>query len=309
MVPANLQRSACSPTNYSLPVAVPPSTVSEPGVQLSLNRALWQYCSTTSCSVGAPGRTEKLTKKDAVSLASLLAKFNIGIEPDVRFGGKTPTPGSTAVVFILPDQAPAAPSAPYAAAAALVHLTAVVASSDGSIDDGERLHLARHLEASLELDGPERARLNAHFTWLTVGKPSLTGVKTKVNALSVAQRSAIGLFLVDLAAADGVVSPEEITTLTKLYKLLGIDESELYRTVHTLGTDTDTGPLTVRTADYDAPPPCHPAPDPAGTGIRLDPAKVQARMAETATVTALLADIFTEEDPPGRSGAVSAFTR
>ncbi|MBP7996197.1 MAG: TerB N-terminal domain-containing protein [Candidatus Microthrix sp.] len=248
----------------------------------------------------APGRTEKLTKKDAVSLASLLAKFNIGIEPDVRFGGKTPTPGSTAVVFILPDQAPAAPSAPYAAAAALVHLTAVVASSDGSIDDGERLHLARHLEASLELDGPERARLNAHFTWLTVGKPSLTGVKTKVNALSVAQRSAIGLFLVDLAAADGVVSPEEITTLTKLYKLLGIDESELYRTVHTLGTDTDTdtGPLTVRTADYDAPRHAIPAPDPAGTGIRLDPAKVQARMAETATVTALLADIFTEEDPP-----------
>ena len=91
----------------------------------------------------APGRTEKLAKKDAVSLASLLAKFSIGIEPDVRFGGKTPALGSSVVVFPLPSQAPTAPSAPYAAAAALVHLTAVVASADGSIDEDERLHLAQ----------------------------------------------------------------------------------------------------------------------------------------------------------------------
>ncbi|MGI8434612.1 MAG: TerB N-terminal domain-containing protein [Nocardioidaceae bacterium] len=244
----------------------------------------------------APGRTEKLTKKDAVSLASLLAKFNVGIEPDVRFGGKTPAPGSTVVVFPLPANAPAAPSAPYAAAATLVQLTAVVASADGTIDDGERHHLAHHLQASLSLDAPECARLEALFTWLTAGKPSLAGVKTKLDALSAAQRSAIGMFLVDLAAADGVVSPEEITTLTKVYKLLGIDESELYRTVHALGTDT--GPVTVRAADHDAPRHAIPAPGTAPNGIHLDPVKVQARLAETAAVTALLADIFTEEDTP-----------
>jgi uncharacterized tellurite resistance protein B-like protein len=244
----------------------------------------------------SPGRTEKLTKKDAVSLASLLAKFRIGIEPDVRFGGKTPGPGSTLVVFPLPDQAPSAPSPPYAAAVALVHLTAVVAQSDGSVRDDERLHLARHLEASLSLDPAECARLEAHFTWLTAGKPNLVGVKTKLDALSAAQRSAIGLFLVDLAAADGVVSPEEITTLTKLYKLLGIDEGELYRTIHTLGTDT--GPVTVRAAEANEARHAIPAAAAAPVGVQLDPAKVEARLAETATVTALLADIFTEEDTP-----------
>jgi len=251
----------------------------------------------------SPGRTEKLTKKDAVSLASLLAKFGVGIEPDVRFGGKTPAPGSTLVVFPLTDQAPAAPSPPYAAAATLVHLTAVVASADGSVRDDERLHLAHHLEASLSLDPAECARLEAHFAWLTAGKPSLSGMKTKLDALTPAQRSAIGQFLVDLAAADGVVSPDEITTLTKLYKLLGIDEGDLYRTIHALGTDT--GPVTVRAADTDAPRHSIPAPAAAPSGVQLDPAKVQARLAETATVTALLADIFTEDEPPAPAPVAS----
>jgi uncharacterized tellurite resistance protein B-like protein len=256
----------------------------------------------------APGRTEKLTKKDAVSLASLLAKFNIGIEPDVRFGGKTPAPGSSVVVFPLPPQAPVAPSPAYTAAATLVHLTAVVASADGTVGDAERLHLTQHLEASLGLDATECARLEAHFFWLSAGKPSFAGVKTKLDALSSAQRSAIGSFLVDLAAADGVVSPKEITTLTKLYKLLGIDEGDLYRTIHALGTDT--GPVTVRPADDGAPRHAIPAPEatPSPQGVTLDPAKVQARLAETATVTALLADIFTEEDelPPAPPVAVPA---
>lgn len=244
----------------------------------------------------SPGRTAKLTKKDAVSLASLLSKFNVGIEPDVRFGGKTPAPGSTAIVFPLPEQAPTAPTPQYAASAVLVHLTAVVASADGAADEAERRHLANHLEASLGLDPAECARLDAHFSWLTVGKPSLTGVKAQLEALSAPQRNSIALFLVDLAAADGVVSPEEITMLTKLYKLLGIEEGDLYRTIHSLGTDT--GPVTVRPADPNAPRYAIPAPDTTPQAIHLDPAKVQARLAETATVTALLADIFNEDDSP-----------
>lgn len=241
-----------------------------------------------------PGRTAKLTKRDAVSLAALLGKFNLGIEPDVRFGGRTPSPASTVVLFPLPEHAPSAPSPQYAAAGALVHLTAVVASSDGTVSDDERLHLAQHLEASLGLDAAERARLKAHFAWLTVGKPSLAGVKSRLDSLSSRQRSTIGLFLVDLAAADGVVSPVEITTLTKLYKLLGLEDGDVYRRIHSLGADT--GPVTVQAADLTAPRYAIPGPPTEPQAIQLDPAKVRARLAETATVTALLADIFRDDD-------------
>lgn len=241
----------------------------------------------------SPGRTTKLTKKDAVSLASLLSKLGVGIEPDVRFGGKTPAPGSKVVLFPLAQNAPTAPSPRYAAAAVLVHLTAVVASADGSIDNDERRHLAEHLEASLGLDPDECARLEAHLAWLTADKPSLAGIKRRLDALDNAHRGEIGRFLVELAAADGVVSPEEITTLAKLYKLLGLDEGDVYSAVHALGIDTGT--VAVWTAEPDT---RHtiPEPDAIPQPVRLDASKVQERLAETAAVTALLADIFSEDD-------------
>lgn len=245
----------------------------------------------------APGRDAKLAKKDAVSLAGLLAKFDVGIEPDVRFSGKTPAPGSNVVLFPLPDGAPASPSPQYAAASVLVHLTAVVASADGTVGDDERLHLAQHLEDSLSLDPSERARLEAHLLSLTTDKASLAGVKRRVDELDASRRAAIGEFLVDLAAADGAVTPQEIGTLTKLYKLLGLDEANVYSTIHALGTDA--GPVTVRPADTSDQGHAIPSPQEAPSGaVVLDADKVRARLAETATVTALLADIFTEDDEP-----------
>lgn len=240
-----------------------------------------------------PGRETKLKKKEAVALASLLTKLGVGIEPDVRFGGTTPALGSTVVLFPLPENAPTAPSQEYASAAVLVHLSAVVASADGSVDEAERRHLAEHLEAALGLEPSECARLEAHLDWLTIDKPSLAGVKRRLEALDEQRRSAIGRFLIEIAAANGVVSPEQLETLTKLYKLLGLAESDVYSAVHALGTDS--GPVTVRSADPDS---RHaiPRPDAAPQRVQLDPAKVQARLAETATVTAMLSDIFAEDD-------------
>ncbi|MGH3545526.1 MAG: tellurite resistance TerB C-terminal domain-containing protein, partial [Mycobacteriales bacterium] len=233
-----------------------------------------------------------VTKAEAVALTGLLAKCGVGVEPDVRFGGKTPTPGSTVMLFPLPVKAPTAPSSEYAAAVVLLHLAAVVASADGSITDAERRRLTEHLQVTLELDAPERVRLEAHLAWLTRSKPSLVGVKKRLDKLGDAQRGAVGRFLIGLAAADGAVSPEELTTLTKIYLLLGLDESDVYRTVHALGADS--GPVTVQTSDLISPRWALPEPQLAPGRVRLDPATIQARLAETATVSALLAGIFTE---------------
>lgn len=253
--------------------------------------------------VWAPGRTEKLTKRDASSLAATLAKVRIGVEPDVRFGGKTPAPASKVVLFDLPEGAPSAPSSQYAAAALLVHLTAVVAGADGTVDENERAVLAQHLETTLDLDAAERTRLETSLHWLTLNGPAgLTGVKRRLEALGADQRAAVGDFLVGVAAADGVVSPEEITTLTKVFKLLGLQPTDVYTAVHHLGV-VESAPVTVRRADTSEPRwdiPSQPAP----TGpVQLDPAKVRARLAETATVAALLTSIFTEDEDAISTGA------
>ena len=131
----------------------------------------------------SPGRVEKLAKRDAVSLATLLGKVGVGVEPDVRFGASTPKPSSEAVLFRLTDGAATAPSSEYTAAMSLVHLTAVVAAADGSISPSEQQHLAEHAEKVLGLDAAECARLEAHLAFLATGKLGMAGIKRKVEAL------------------------------------------------------------------------------------------------------------------------------
>jgi len=247
----------------------------------------------------SPGRTEKLAKRDATSVAALLEKLDVGIEPDVRFGTSTPKPGSNAVLFRLPEGSTAAPSSSYSAAMALVHLAAVVAAADGSIDASERLHLARHVEQALGLDIAERTRLEAHLSYLATVKLGMAGMKRRVEELPENERAAVGRFLVGVAAADGIVSPEEISTLTKLFARLGLEEGDVYRQVHSLGTG-DPGPVTVHSGDPTTRWTVREraVEQPQSGGIALDPAKVQARLAETAQVTALLTDIFADDETP-----------
>ena len=174
----------------------------------------------------------------------------------------------------------------------------MVAAADGTISPAEQHHLAEHIEQVLGLDASEHARLEAHFVLLAASKPSMAGLKRKVEALSSSERTAVGRFLIDIAAADGVVSPEEISTITKIFRLLELDETDVYSQVHALATG-DPGPVTVResspTTRWAIP---EPAADPRSGAIRLDHAKVQARLAETAHVAALLTDIFADDEIP-----------
>ena len=249
----------------------------------------------------SPGQTQKLAKRDAVSLASLLGKIGVGLEPDVRFGASTPKPGSNAVLFSLLDGATSAPSPEYTAAVSLVHLTAVVAAADGSISPEERQHLAGHAERVLGLDAAERARMDAHISFLASGKLGMAGMRRKVEGLPAQDRAEIGRFLIGVAAADGVVSPEEIVVLVKLFGHLGLDETDVYSQVHGLASG-DAEPVTVRGPEPETrwkisePPP---------TTVTLDPEKIQARLAETARVASLLTGIFADDDTPGTPAGAS----
>jgi uncharacterized tellurite resistance protein B-like protein len=240
----------------------------------------------------SPEGSDKFAKRDAVALATTLERMGVGIEPDVRFGMPTPKQGTCAALFRLPSGSTSAPSAAYTAAVSLVHLTAIVAAADGSISSDEQNHLASHMEGVLGLDAGERARLDAHLCFLAAGKISVSGAKRKVELIPEGQRAAVGRFLIDVAAADGVISPSEISTLTKVFAQLGLDESDLFSQVHALESG-DRGPVTVREAE---PSQRWSIPEPPTAGVTLDPAKVQARLAETAHVAALLTDIFAADD-------------
>lgn len=244
----------------------------------------------------------RLRKQDHVRLCQLFAGRGIGVEPDPRFGGRVLQAGSQAVLFRLPDGASNAPSAAFEAASLLVTLSAAVATADAEVTPAEQRALERHLEAELGLEEQERARLAAHLRWLLLAPPTFRGLKKRLAALGSVQRRAIGAFAVAVAAVDGNVAPEEVALLTKCFRLLGLDPGEVHRQLHArAAAAAPSEPVLVRpgrpTKEHAIPrTPGRPASAPA---FSLDARILEAKLAETAAVSALLADVLADDDPSG----------
>lgn len=270
---------------------------------------------------------EKMSKAETVSLAQLLGHFGVGIEPDVRLGGKPITADANVVLFATGPDSAHAPTPTYTAATTLLHLAAAVSAADGHVSEDEHEHLVAHLETSLQLTAGERTRLHAHLRWLTASEVKLTGLRKRLDALSTKERAAIGDTLIMVAAADGVISPEEVSSLIKIYKLLGLDPETVTSRLHATVTGVARpapadGPVTVRAAGpaptgYPIPPPpAERAPESVEAGteavpghlVALDLATIETKLAETAHVGALLGSIFAqdEENDAGRAAATSA---
>ena len=234
-----------------------------------------------------------------MALSQLLEKLGYGLEPDVRFGGPALNRGKPMVIYRLPPTGLVAPTAAYAAGSVLLNLSVAVACADGGLNEVEQTHLEEHLERGLGLDEAEVPRLRAHLRWLVAVSPGLAGVKKRLEATSDAMRGKIAAFLVSVAGADGRLDASEVRTLQRIYRLLGRDEDEVFATLHDLEAQRiadDDGPVVVRAAGVEEvgvaiPPP----PAKASSTIRLDMERVKVKLAETATVSAMLADVFTDD--------------
>nr|MBA3414437.1 TerB N-terminal domain-containing protein [Chloroflexia bacterium] len=253
--------------------------------------------------------TDRMAKTDAVALAQLLGNLGFGMEPDVRFGGAAIAPGTEAVLFASQPDAPHAATPAYSAAATLVHLAAAVGIADGGVSTPEISHLGEHLKSSLGLSPAEMARLYAHFLWLSATDINLSGLRKRLGTMSQEQRTRIGEVMISVAAADGVISPAEVTMLGKIFRLLGLDPSRVTSHLHATLTGgpprAATRPVTVRPGGAPDPgagipprptregsPPSDAAPRP----FTLDRAAIDKKLAETAEVGVLLANLFAEED-------------
>jgi uncharacterized tellurite resistance protein B-like protein len=182
--------------------------------------------------------------------------------------------------------------------------------ADGSISVAEEQQLEEHIERALALNDAERVRVSAHLVWLRESRPSLSGLKKRLEALDNRQRSAVADFVVGVAGADGHVSPEEIRTLSKIYPMLGLQASDVYSHVHAMasgagGLVDDAEPVAIipsqPSTGYAIPTP--PTRTPL---VQLDMAAVRAKLAESASVSAILGDIFNDDDVLPRAPLPSA---
>ncbi|WP_344019666.1 TerB N-terminal domain-containing protein [Pseudonocardia kongjuensis] len=252
---------------------------------------------------GADGR---LDKADSVALAQILEKHGVGIEPDVRFGGRPIPPDGPVVLFRIGAAAAAAPSPSYVLAAVTAELCLAVAAADGSVDDAEAGLLADRLDRIEDLSVAERARLVAHRRLVGANAIDLDEVASRARELDEQARRELAVAVTDIAMADGQVEEAERRTVLAVHRLLGVDVSEAEARLAAPGTtDTteDAGADVVRAGPADpgreqdgAEP--SPAVAPAGPPrlVALDEERLARTQASNADVRALLGAIFADDD-------------
>lgn len=247
-------------------------------------------------------KTERLSKGDCVHLAQLLEKWEYAIEPDVRFGGPPLRADGKVVIFRLQSGASSTPSPEYALATLLLDLGVTVVMADGVLSSEEERRLEHQLEVALRMGEPERRRLRAHLRWLTSEERNLVGLSKRLETLQNTEKARLAQFMISLAGADGYVKSEEVKALSKIYSLFGFPESQIHADLHSLSLPGSTSVgeelVMVRSpehshGDYRIPPQ---QPKAASSVIQLDMEKVNAKLSESATVSALLATIFTEKE-------------
>lgn len=243
-----------------------------------------------------PDWHEVASRQKYQSLSRALAEAGMGIEPDIKFGGKVPTPDATVVIFSDENiQSYREPSPEYGAASLTLHLAVSVSAADGNVGNEERQLLLRQLEDWLHLNESARSRLQAHLRLLMTEPPGTNNLKKRIDSVSLNAKQAIGKFLAQVAKADDEVTPAEVKLLEKIFKMLGLEAQAVYSLLH-----VSTGvPVTVRPSDTSASGFTIPTPPkPKEVGIELDMSRIAALHAESEKVSAILGEIFVEETVP-----------
>lgn len=222
-----------------------------------------------------------LTREKVLGLARALESLNIAMEPDVLAGAKVPKPENKVVLFLKPvGETELRASPAYQVATLTLQLASAVAVADGQFTEAEVDHLRGQIRSWQHMTPAHQQRLMAQLQLLVEAPVSLAGLKKQLEPLEAGAKEAIATFMATLAQVDGVVSPEEVKLLEKVYKALGIDSQKVFSDVHQVAAGA---PKSATSKD---------------SGFRLDPERIAALQKDTEKVSALLATIFTEDEAP-----------
>jgi uncharacterized tellurite resistance protein B-like protein len=228
------------------------------------------------------GARTTLTKDKAISFAGALESFAIGVEPDILGGVRLPKPEDNLALFAIPPgEVASRATAAYQAAVLTLQVASTLAAADGNFSASEMTHLRQQIDSWTHLTPSHVRRLKAHLRLLVVAPASLPALKKKLEPLDPTTKETLGAFMATVAQADGKVTPDEVKTLEKIYKALGIDPKKVFSDVHAVAAGSVPSSTTVAAIEE--------------TGFKLDPARIAALQSDTAKVSALLANIFNED--------------
>lgn len=249
-------------------------------------------------------RPQKIGKRQLSSVADALARLAVGLAPDPRFALRGPTINEPVMLFALPSPVEKLEKVTTAYRAVLVALVLGVhiAQADGTVCESERETLAARIDAADHLADDERIRLHANLHWLLAVPPSLSEFRRHLKDLAPETKASLGRLSAAIAASDGRIAPEEVATLEKLYRTLGLDPDLLHGHLHALMASDE--PVTLSVPGGEAPVHAIP-PDPRREmppekrqeGLQLDQARIAAVMKDTAGVASFLDQIFGDDEP------------
>ena len=210
---------------------------------------------------------------------------------------RSPKWGEPVVLFGLPEGVTRleAVSDRYRSLLVSVAIGSFVAQADESVGESELNALASAIDRDPDLPEGERSRLQANLKWMMAVKPDLSLLRRHLRNASNETSHEMGQIALSIAASDGVISGKEVAALERLYTALGLETGGIYSALHGL-TSPDDPVIVIPPAEGQPGFAIPPRPD-SGSPLSLDADRVAAVMTNTAHVSALLNEIFREEEP------------
>lgn len=240
---------------------------------------------------------DNFTLPESKAMARMVENFGYCLEPDPRHGAGNFWGNREVGIFQPPSGTIQEPSANFLGASALLQLCLLVAAADGTVDRDELDQFRKFIESHFRFTPDEHQRMVVLETLLARNATSAK-VTLGRTAKRVPQEKhiLIAQFLVDVAAADGVISPKEHKALTRVFEALGLSTDTLDTLIRNLAATG--GEVVIQTAEAARPgeailPPTS-ATQPGA--LKLDMARVAAISAETHEVIGLLAKAMAEEN-------------
>lgn len=229
----------------------------------------------------------KLSASIMNQVGQRLDTLGFGMEPDRRYGGAAIASDGQVVLFAATGGAPVDPERPpFVAAKAAMEVAMLAAVADGELGADEFEALLADARAMGGLEPAERLRLDA-LVWTLREQARPTVALKRAAALPEAERRIIAAAAVSAILADGAASPREVAFLEKVHRSLGLPVEAVHAALHK-GAATRMGPAATAASAASAA-----STDPI---LALDAARMERIRQETTAVSALLSNIFSDDD-------------
>jgi uncharacterized tellurite resistance protein B-like protein len=170
----------------------------------------------------------RLTTKQSSRIGETAGHIGYAVEPDSRITGRSYRWDDVVALFRPQGKNIISENPVYLGASLILELGLAVAIADGVVDKREVAHIGGFLRSLFMLETVDYQRLNALKRVFIHQPPSLYNIGNRVRkALPVPNLEKIGSFLIGVASSDGVIDPNEIDVLKKIYKALGIEKQKL----------------------------------------------------------------------------------